>query len=557
LAISQNSWVKARPTDKDESSPAFVERKVKSLLNKLTQEKFDSISKQIVEWANRSKNETDGMSLKLVIKQVFEKATDEAHWSEMYGRLCRTLLDDLDPEVTEVIDDKPLSGGVLFRKYLIGRCQMDFEAGWKARELAVTAAAAKSQEDKDRLAKNEADKEEGKETEAAMLSDEYYAAQKAKRRGLGLVQLVGELYKLEMISTKVIKTCLQTLLANVTDPDEEDIESTCKLLTTVGGQFEAQVPENMTPVMTRLNAILNLEGTSSRLRFMIMVSRFLVVKGFADVQDIMDLQKHHWKSKKTQSSVMTIAQIHQQAAKEQAAKAAHAAQSTRESMSRGGSRAGRQRNDEWQNVQQPARLPQRPADMSKLGNISTSQTAPTFAGPSSVFSKRGKPAVATPPLSRQTSTANMFSALNDAAEPAAEAAPERKRLVLQPRSVPAPGEEADGAEAGEVEEGEEEEEEAEEAPKSLAGMSEEAAKTKIASDMKELWGEKDQGGSRNPDDIVEYFKALPEERQPLLSAQLIDEAFRLSKLKDADIIARGLKLSLEQNVATVEVLKKG
>jgi translation initiation factor 4G len=50
---------------------------------------------------------------------------------------------------------------------------------------------------------------------------------------------------------------------------------------------------------------------------------------------------------------------------------------------------------------------------------------------------------------------------------------------------------------------------------------------------------------------------LPEERQPLLSAQLIDEAFRLSKLKDADIIARGLKLSLEQNVATVEVLKKG
>lgn len=272
LAVSNNSWVKARPTDNDESSPAYVERKVKSLLNKLTQEKFDSISKQILEWANRSKNETDGMSLKLVIKQVFEKATDEAHWSAMYGRLCRKLLDDLDPDVTEIIDGKPLSGGVLFRKYLIGRCQMDFEAGWKAREEAVTAAAAKSLEDQERLAKAEQDKESGKEAEAAMLSDEYYAAQKAKRRGLGLVQLVGELYKLEMISTKVIRTCLVTLLSNTTDPDEEDIESTCKLLTTVGGQLEAQAPESMDQVMARLDIIVKLPGTSSRLKFMIMVS---------------------------------------------------------------------------------------------------------------------------------------------------------------------------------------------------------------------------------------------------------------------------------------------
>jgi len=39
--------------------PKTVERKVKALLNKLTMEKFDSISDQIVAWANKSEAEVD------------------------------------------------------------------------------------------------------------------------------------------------------------------------------------------------------------------------------------------------------------------------------------------------------------------------------------------------------------------------------------------------------------------------------------------------------------------------------------------------------------------
>jgi len=275
LAISTNSWVKSRPTGDDEGSPAFIERKVKSLLNKLTAEKFDSIAVQILEWANKSANETDGLTLKLVIKQIFEKATDEAHWSSMYARLCRMLWERLDPAITETIDDKPVSGGILFRRYLVGRCQGDFETGWKAREDAATAAAAKSEEDRERLAQH--DKEEGT-GEAAMLSDEYYAAQKAKRRGLGLVQLIGELYKLDMIGKGVIRTCFVKLLSNVENPDEEDVESSCKLLTTVGAQFEVASPENMEVVFERLNSLLNGENVTSRIRFMIMASLLIQIQ---------------------------------------------------------------------------------------------------------------------------------------------------------------------------------------------------------------------------------------------------------------------------------------
>lgn len=271
LVVSANAWVNARSAGSDDKSPVFIERKVKALLNKLTEEKFDSIAKQILEWANKSRDETDGMTLKLVIKLVFEKSTDEAHWSAMYAKLCRKLLDELDPAVTEVIDGKSYSGGSLFRKYLLGRCQTDFESGWKAREEAALAALAKSDEDKERLAKGEEVKEDGT-TEAPMMSEEYYALQKAKRRGLGLVQLIGELYKLDMLSKGVIRECLVRLLNNVENPDEEDLESTCKLLTTVGKQFEAASSASMDVVFERLDALTKLDSVSSRIRFMIMVS---------------------------------------------------------------------------------------------------------------------------------------------------------------------------------------------------------------------------------------------------------------------------------------------
>jgi len=529
LVVSNNSWVKSFRQNEEEGSPAFIERKVKALLNKLTAEKFDPISLQVLEWANKSANENDGMTLKLVIKQIFEKATDEAHWSSMYARLCLLLMERLDPAITEEIEGKPVSGGLLFRKYLVGRCQVDFESGWKAREDAANAAAAKSAEDKAQLAKQEEN-----EGEAAMLSDEYYAAQKAKRRGLGLVQLIGELYKLGMIGKGVIRTCFQRLLANIEDPDEEDIESTVKLLTTVGSSYEKNSHDNMVAVFDRLDTVMRGDATTSRIKFMIM--------------DINDLRRANWESKTKTNANMTIAEIHQAAAKEQAEKS----QSAREAISRGGSRTGHNRRDgpgEWQAANTGVRPIQRPGDFSKLGNLGSSglPSAPSFGFQSTFNKKKAGPGVATPPISRQASTTNMFAALqgDNATETAPE--PQRRKLQLAPRTKPIEGEE----------ETEDEEEVATPDISVSDGMSVDAVKTKIEADMKELWGEKDSGGSRNPEDIVEYFKALPEEHKPKLAERLVDDIFRISKVKDADVVARGWTSTLEQGRATAEVLQKG
>lgn len=262
----------------------------------------------------------------------------------------------------------------------------------------------------------------------------------------------------------------------------------------------------------------------------------------------------------------TIAQIHQQAARENAEKA-QAAQQSRESMSRGGSRSGHRREGpqpgEWQSVATGPRPPQRPTDFSNIGRgvSSNPSSGPTF-GPSSVFArgKKGGGAGSTPPLSRQNSSANMtnmFAMLNEAdagASESAEPTPQRKKLQLQPRTKPIPGD-SDGEGEQSDEDASSEDGEVDDAAK--PPMTEEDATTRIGTDLKELWGEKDTGGSRNPDDIVEYFRALPTEHQHLLAEKLAEDVFRIAKFRDAEIVAKGWTAALKAEVVFAEDLKKG
>ncbi|OBZ69266.1 hypothetical protein A0H81_10699 [Grifola frondosa] len=67
LEASANRWqagsLGRKTQAPDADSPEVVDRKVRGLLNKLTMERFDSISDQIITWANRSEKEKDGRML--------------------------------------------------------------------------------------------------------------------------------------------------------------------------------------------------------------------------------------------------------------------------------------------------------------------------------------------------------------------------------------------------------------------------------------------------------------------------------------------------------------
>ncbi len=263
--------------------PEIVQRKVKAALNKMTPENFDKISEQILVIAGQSKNEQDGRTLRQVIQLTFEKATDEAHWASMYAKFAKRMLETMSPEIRdENIIDKAgnvVSGGALFRKYLLNRCQEEFERGWK-----VDLPQPKEGEDK-------------KATEAALLSDEYYIAAAAKRRGLGLVQFIGELYKLNMLTERIMHECVRKLLEFTGIPDEAEIESLTKLLKTIGGNLESTEKGRafMEAYFQRIDTIIHLDGLPSRLMFMLM--------------DIIDLRKSGWVSKEANKGPKTLEEV--------------------------------------------------------------------------------------------------------------------------------------------------------------------------------------------------------------------------------------------------------
>jgi len=279
LQATANRWDR-RALASDPDSPEIVDRKVKALLNKLTMEKFDSISDQIIAWANKSESEKDGRTLIQVIRLVFEKATDEATWSEMYARLCRKMMEQISPKVQDDgiknPEGKPIAGGQLFRKYLLNRCQEDFERGWVAKEATAAAAATKALEDQAAKAANEK-KADGENEEVALYSEEYYAAQKAKRQGLGLIKFIGELFKLQMLTERIMHECVKKLLGNVENPEEEEIESLCKLLTTVGQILDTnKARAHMDVYFSRMKELTKSGNVSSRMQFMLQVSRVLL-----------------------------------------------------------------------------------------------------------------------------------------------------------------------------------------------------------------------------------------------------------------------------------------
>ena len=308
LPVNPNRWKPQRTTESslgpppsgleaNRLSPEVVQRKVKSLLNKLTLEKFDKITDQILEIAGQSRTETDGRTLRQIIQLTFEKATDEPNFSEMYALFCRKIMETIDPNITDPAvlnkDGQPLTGGQLFRKYLLNRCQEEFERGWKVN-----------------LPPKPADDATGKEAE--LLSEAYYTAAKAKRQGLGLVQFIGELFKLNMLIEKIMYTtlsfgiadcryeCIIRLLGGTDNPrpEPEEVESLCRLLNTVGKALdEGKAKTRMNAIYDALEQIRLASDLESRIKFKIL--------------DVLDLRKAGWVGRTTgQQGPKTIQEIH-------------------------------------------------------------------------------------------------------------------------------------------------------------------------------------------------------------------------------------------------------
>lgn len=246
----------------------MVQHKVWALLNDMSAKNFDETMAQLLQITAQSKYETNGRTLRQVIDLVIRKATGESLHSFMfmYAKLFKYMLERTSPDIRdESILDKngtAVCGSVLAGKYLLNRCQEDFEHGW----LAALAPPGK----------------DTKPSGGNRASDERKCSDVfGEQEGFNFVQFLGELYNVGLITERVIHDCLRRLLFG-DGLTEARVKSFCTLLRTVGAGLDTSAKSSvmMDAHFSRIQEAVSLQNLPSHLKYLLM--------------DLMDLRMNGW-----------------------------------------------------------------------------------------------------------------------------------------------------------------------------------------------------------------------------------------------------------------------
>ncbi|KAL9429861.1 hypothetical protein AB3S75_025284 [Citrus x aurantiifolia] len=230
-------------------------------------------------------NIDNAVTLTRVISQIFDKALMEPTFCEMYANFCYFLAGEL-PDFSE--DNEKIT----FKRLLLNKCQEEFERRQREQEEA-----------------NKADKEgEIKQTEEEREEKRI----KARRRWLGNIRLIGELYKKRMLTERIMHECIRQLLGQYEKPDEEDVEALCILMSTIGEMIDhPKATEHMDAYFDRIEKLSNNMKLSSRVRLML--------------KDSIELRKNKWQQRRKVEGPKKIKEVHRDAAQERQAQASRLA----------------------------------------------------------------------------------------------------------------------------------------------------------------------------------------------------------------------------------------
>ncbi|XP_033245123.1 eukaryotic translation initiation factor 4G [Drosophila miranda] len=252
----------------DDGDIEGVLKKVRGILNKLTPDNFDVLLKEMssIKMDNESK-------MTNVMLLIFEKTISEPNFAPTYARFCKVLFHEIKAENKS-----------LFTSSLITRIQHEFEsnvndANAKTKKLQPTLDKMNQSTDAARKA----------ELRAEMEDLEY----QFRRRAWGTVRFIGELYKLQSLTSDRVLHCVESLLEHGC---EEKLEYMCKLLTTVGHLLESTLPDQYQlrdrneKIFRRIQDIVNRSrGTSNRQPQFKISSRVRFM-----MQDVLDLRVRNW-----------------------------------------------------------------------------------------------------------------------------------------------------------------------------------------------------------------------------------------------------------------------
>eukprot|EP01119_Soliformovum_irregulare_P008295 TRINITY_DN21428_c0_g1_i1.p1 TRINITY_DN21428_c0_g1~~TRINITY_DN21428_c0_g1_i1.p1 ORF type:complete len:558 (-),score=157.18 TRINITY_DN21428_c0_g1_i1:46-1719(-) len=262
---AENRWEPRPDFLKDEKGESL--RTITGILNMLSPEKFEPLTEKLCEVFETI---TESAIYGEAVAIVFNKAASEPNFSQMYATLCNRL--------NEVNIPLPLQEEkVTFKKVLLNLCQEEFEKTYQdcdPQQLPL--------EPEERL----------------------IAKEKLKKRKLGTVRFIGELFKSKLLSERIVHECIKILLNNISqqletnnaqdaDTLETHIELLTKLMITIGKLVD--VPKAKDTIESHF-AHFNKWSTDGRLPLRV---RFII-------QDLLELRKNGWVPRREDGAVKTL-----------------------------------------------------------------------------------------------------------------------------------------------------------------------------------------------------------------------------------------------------------
>ncbi|XP_073953864.1 eukaryotic translation initiation factor 4G1 isoform X3 [Choristoneura fumiferana] len=263
LSETENAWkptrFKKENLTEEDAKTEELYKQFRGILNKLTPQKFDTLIEKVKNLEINNQKRLEG-----VIDLVFEKAIDEPNFSKAYAAMCNKLSMLKVPADNATTPDQCVN----FRALIISKCQNQFVT--EKVDEQVMKLEKEIEECTDPVKKKELH---------LMLNEEN---RRVRMRSVGNVRFIGELYKLKMLTAKIMMYCMSYLIDKL---EEEKLECLCKLLTTIGEQVENEVKDHIEGTFKRMQEIVDRKSNkiSSRVRFML--------------QDVIELRKRKWVTK--------------------------------------------------------------------------------------------------------------------------------------------------------------------------------------------------------------------------------------------------------------------
>jgi translation initiation factor 4G len=222
-----------------------AKRQVKSILNKLTRERFDKLYGQLLDCFPKEDDPAFEQIIAVVAQEVFGKATVQHAFIEMYADVCAKLSEDLKSQGVQKH----------FRHALLDQCQKSFNRHLDPPPVRGDLGCEEQYEERVRY----------------------------KTRMLGNVRLIGQLLRRRMLATRIIFHCTEELLS-IASP--EAVETLCAFLETVGSTFDTprwQGHARLEGIFMRMEVFLEDPQQCQRNRFL--------------VRDLLDKRKNSWRTR--------------------------------------------------------------------------------------------------------------------------------------------------------------------------------------------------------------------------------------------------------------------